>query len=151
MRRLRRIFRQQDGMALILVLCIFALLMALSLSVLVASASTLGNTNSGVTQEQAYLTSKSFSGVVRNQLTSEGTLKDLADSLNDGEKKTVTGTISDIGDVTCVFGLKGNILSVAVTSDYRDQKYTMNMSFQKMTGNGAVSWTFQGYIPNDPR
>jgi len=151
MKRIRRILRRQDGMALILVLCIFALLMALSLSVLAASAATLGNANSGVVQEQSYLTAKSFSGMVKDQLLSEGALKDLADSLADGAEETVSGTVSDIGDVTCVFHRKGDILSVVVTSDYREQKHIMKMSFQKLTGEGSASWAFQGYIPNDLR
>lgn len=62
--RIRKISREQNGAAMVIVLCVIAVLLALAVSILLAASSALNVAKNNVTQEQCKVMATTFSNVV---------------------------------------------------------------------------------------
>lgn len=79
--KLRRILRKQDGIAILLVLCLGALFVALAAALGYAASVLTANANSQLREQQAYQLAVSFSDVLEKELKDE--TSDFAKFIND--------------------------------------------------------------------
>lgn len=78
--KLRRILQKQDGIAILLVLCLGALFVALAAALGYAASVLTANANSQLREQQAYQLAVSFSDVLEKELNTE--TSDFADFIN---------------------------------------------------------------------
>ena len=78
--KLRRILQKQDGIAILLVLCLGALFVALAAALGYAASVLTANANSQLREQQAYQLAVSFSDVLEQELNTE--TSDFADFIN---------------------------------------------------------------------
>lgn len=78
--KLRRILQKQDGIAILLVLCLGALFVALAAALGYAASVLTANANSQLREQQAYQLAVSFSDVLEQELNTENS--DFADFIN---------------------------------------------------------------------
>ena len=78
--KLRRILQKQDGIAILLVLCLGALFVALAAALGYAASVLTANANSQLREQQAYQLAVSFSDVLEKELKDE--TSDFADFIN---------------------------------------------------------------------
>ena len=79
--KLRRILQKQDGIAILLVLCLGALFVALAAALGYAASVLTANANSQLREQQAYQLAVSFSDVLEKELNTE--TSDFAKFIND--------------------------------------------------------------------
>ena len=79
--KLRRILQKQDGIAILLVLCLGALFVALAAALGYAASVLTANANSQLREQQAYQLAVSFSDVLEQELKDE--TSEFADFIND--------------------------------------------------------------------
>lgn len=70
--KLRRILQKQDGIAILIVLCLGALLLALAAALGYAASVLTANANSQLREQEAYQLAVSFSDVLEGELQNEG-------------------------------------------------------------------------------
>ena len=70
--KLRRILQKQDGIAILIVLCLGALLLALAAALGYAASVLTANANSQLREQEAYQLAVSFSEVLEGELQNEG-------------------------------------------------------------------------------
>ena len=70
--KLRRILQKQDGIAILIVLCLGALLLALAAALGYAASVLTANANSQLREQEAYQLAVSFSDVLEGELQKEG-------------------------------------------------------------------------------
>lgn len=161
--RVTDVLREQKGMALLFVLCLFALLTALGASMFFASASALGNAASSTEQEQVKLSASSFGDVVRRELeNSSSSLKKMADRVDTGQQVNFSATLPDkMGAVKGTMRrTRKNYMAVQIAATYREQKSIVNVGFSRIEntyevavpGGGTkevteVSWKLSRYSP----
>lgn len=78
--KLRRILQKQDGIAILIVLCLGALLLALAAALGYAASVLTANANSQLREQEAYQLAVSFSEVLEGELQNEGS--DFAKFIN---------------------------------------------------------------------
>ena len=78
--KLRRILQKQDGIAILIVLCLGALLLALAAALGYAASVLTANANSQLREQEAYQLAVSFSEVLEGELQDEGS--DFAKFIN---------------------------------------------------------------------
>ena len=78
--KLRRILQKQDGIAILIVLCLGALLLALAAALGYAASVLTANANSQLREQEAYQLAVSFSDVLEGELQDEGS--DFAKFIN---------------------------------------------------------------------
>ena len=78
--KLRRILQKQDGIAILIVLCLGALLLALAAALGYAASVLTANANSQLREQEAYQLAVSFSDVLEGELQNEGS--DFAKFIN---------------------------------------------------------------------
>ena len=78
--KLRRILQKQDGIAILIVLCLGALLLALAAALGYAASVLTANANSQLREQEAYQLAVSFSEVLERELQDEGS--DFAKFIN---------------------------------------------------------------------
>ena len=79
--KLRRILQKQDGIAILLVLCLGALFVALAAALGYAASVLTANANSQLREQQAYQLAVSFSDVLEQELKDE--TSEFAKFIND--------------------------------------------------------------------
>lgn len=85
--KLRRILQKQDGIAILLVLCLGALFVALAAALGYAASVLTANANSQLREQQAYQLAVSFSDVLEKELKDENS--DFATFINETYMKSV--------------------------------------------------------------
>lgn len=160
------LLKEKKGMALLIVLCLFALLMALGASMFFAAASTVSNAAQSMANEQASLSAKSFCSLIRAEITDQNSeLKRMADQLEIGDELTISTTLPEsLGEVEAVLRRtkkKSAVVNVTVTMPQKAQgkKSKMNIGFSRAEEEREywppeggepqteiiVTWSFSGY------
>lgn len=155
---LRDILRQEKGMALMLVLCLFALLMGLGASAFFAAATGAKSAGRQLYAEQAHLSAQSAADVLSAEITSDSPT-DLKNSLKDLEStgsnsfikftSTLPGTM---GTIEGTFTREGEDYGVLkITASQNEEAYTMELVFARIDnssepeGSKDPEWIFSGY------
>lgn len=167
MARLVRVLRDRSGFALLLVLCLFALLMAFGASLVFAAQASTGGAAASFAQEQARLSAQSVCETVRGELTGGGDsrLRDRLTALAvsnslalDADLPQGMGTVSG-----SIARDRENQITVTVRAEVRGSSYTLEMvmsrveatlppdpAYPESEGETVVSWAFSGYRPRLP-
>ncbi|MEG1548002.1 MAG: hypothetical protein RR232_06385 [Clostridia bacterium] len=134
----------QRGVAMVIVLCAFALILALGTGALVAANASYATTINSVSQQQAYLTAYSFCETLRTELeNNDSAICAKLKAIPDGGQTDMTGATTDMGSATGITERSGNRLSVTVDGEYNGMHSKMQM--QLILQNGK--WVFNTYLP----
>lgn len=152
----RQLWKQKKGMALLLVLCLFAMLTAFGASLLLAANTATQGSLDSFRTEQARLSAQSVCDIIRSELTKTETttLKEKINSLTTGSSLPLTVTLpeANMGTVTGEVSRPiDNRIVVKITADNRGHLVTLKMQMNRVDGeDGAVTWSFSGYKQNLP-
>lgn len=158
MSKSQKLWKQKKGMALLLVLCLFAMLTAFGASLLLAANTATQGSLDSFRAEQARLSAQSVCEIIRNELIkadgTDFTIKEKINALATGGSLALEVTLPDasMGVVTGeIFRPTENTVVVQATADNRGHLFTLEMQMARVDGeNGAVSWSFSGYKQNLP-
>lgn len=137
--------KNKRGVALIIVLCAFALILALGTAALVAANATYNTSAQTAMERQAYLTATSFAQVLRYEISenTSGALYNQVKAIPDGASWELSGDAGDIGTASGTLLRTGTTLNVTVTGTYQDKNSTVTMKLQLVNGR----WTFDTFLP----
>lgn len=165
-KRLIRIIRQEQGMALLFVLCLFAVLVGLGASIFFASVTSVRTAAEENFAYQEYLSAYSTCEAIKDQIedhytTGETELGKMVSGLAVNESLPISGTLpGKMGQVEGSFQRKTENMGVLKITAYReasdgtgpmedDTGYTMCLVFSRWEASGTTGayWEFQQYIP----
>lgn len=177
MRRAGAVLREKRGMALLLVLCLFALLTAFGASILFASSSAVMSATRTFSYEQANQSARSVCELVKSEVIKpteqESSLREYFNTLTAGQSVPLSITLPEgMGEVvgeengkleSKVEMLNSNYALVQVTATVKESRSTLRMGFYKVESTELVPgenpsdepievktfiWTFSGYLPD---
>lgn len=143
--------RSKDGMALLLVLCLFAILIAIGAAVFFAAASASRTSVQETSGQQAALSAKSACEVFLDMLDDEAS--GLNEALNNtavGNEIPVTASLPEnMGSVEGSFQrLKADSGILSLTIEVREAKYTLRASLSAASAaEGKSAWRLEKYLP----
>ena len=140
-RKARGIMQNQQGLSMILVLCIGAVFAALSAALVYAASVLTANANRQLIEQEVYTLATSFSDVLDDQLTGYGTAAGgaQADSLAAFIDKTYLLQTTYSYDITALNGqldsfkekeLSDYVVEVTVTAKQGSEKFSYTRSYQ---------------------
>lgn len=150
--------QHKKGSALIVVLCVLAVLMALSAALMVSTHSVVNNNGQYSDTIQCKVLNDSYTDVIKNNMIQDKEFaKKLSSMISDGtwlsydvdagrDHGTVDKNIElkdgDIVHSLNVYysGSNPYQLFINVKTKYRDEQYSQKLHFVSVTGSGGISW-----------
>ena len=150
--------QHKKGSALIAVLCVLAVLMALSAALMVSTHSVVNNNSQYSDTIQCKVLNDSYTDVIKNNMIQDNEFAKKISSMISGgtwlSYDVDAGRDHDTADKNLelkdddivhsinmfYYGTNPYQLFINVTTTYRDEQYSQKLHFVSVTGNGGISW-----------
>lgn len=138
--------KNKRGAAMLIVLCTFALIIALGTAALVAANATYTTAAQSIVQRQAYYTAVSYAEVLRSEICdSDSDICAQVSQIENGDEWDIAGTteIEGMGTASGSLIRNGSTLTATVTGAYQDVEYTISARYTLLNG----AWAFDTFLP----
>ena len=134
--------RKSKGMALAIVICAMALVIALGTAALVAANSAFATSTENISQQQAYLAACSYCDVLKDVLNnSSDPITERAELLADSESISISADSANaggLGTAECTIERTGASLKVTVDALYNGEHCKLAMRMKKEPSGWAL-------------